>query len=244
MKLFRCQHCGQVLYFENTQCERCGHRLGYIPETATLSALEPEGEEWRALADQGGSVLFCENATHNVCNWLVPSGTTDRFCAACRHNQTIPPLDDPANVAAWRRLEAAKHRLIYALLRLGLPLQTRLEDPEHGLAFDFLADVPHSPGPKVMTGHDNGLITIALVEADDAEREKRRVSMHEPYRTLLGHFRHEVGHHYWDLLVRDGNHLEEFRALFGDDRQDYDAALHVTTKRVRPRDGGTISSAP
>jgi hypothetical protein len=225
MKLFRCQHCGQVLYFENVQCERCGHRLGYIPPTTTLSALEPDNQDWRALAKQGGSFRFCDNAELGVCNWLVPAGSEDRFCAACRHNQTIPPLDDPDNRAAWAKLEVAKHRLMYTLLRLNLPLETRLESPDHGLAFDFLADMPDAGGPKVMTGHDNGLITIALVEADDAEREKRRVSMHEPYRTLLGHFRHEVGHHYWDLLVRDGNRLDDFRALFGDETEDYGAAL-------------------
>jgi hypothetical protein len=236
MKLFRCQHCGQVLYFENFQCERCGHRLGYLPETATLSALEQEGDGWSTLAKPVASVRFCENAGHGVCNWLVPAGSDDIFCAACRHNQTIPPLENPDYRAAWAKLETAKHRLMYTLLRLGLPLQTRLESPDHGLAFDFLADVPDSAGPKVMTGHDNGLITIALVEANDAEREKRRVSMHEPYRTLLGHFRHEVGHHYWDLLVRDGNRLDEFRALFGDESEDYDAALQRHYSQGAPPD--------
>jgi len=225
MKLFRCQHCGQLLYFENVQCERCGHRLGYLPQAETLSALAPEGDDWRALAQPGGSVRFCANVAHGACNWLLPADSEDTYCAACRHNLTIPPLDNPTNVAAWGRLEAAKHRLMYTLLRLRLPLQTRAEDPMHGLGFEFLADQPEAAGPKVMTGHDNGLITIAVAEADDAEREKRRVSMHEPYRTLLGHFRHEVGHHYWDLLVRDGNQLDAFRALFGDEREDYDAAL-------------------
>ncbi|MBV8577414.1 MAG: putative zinc-binding metallopeptidase, partial [Acetobacteraceae bacterium] len=225
MKLFRCQSCGQLLYFENTQCERCGHRLGYIPEAASLSALEPEGDAWRPLGRTGDTFRFCDNATHDVCNWLVATNSEDRFCAACRHNQLIPPLDDPANIVAWRKLEFAKHRLIYTLMRLRLPLQTRAEDSEHGLAFEFIADTPETSGPKAMTGHDNGLITIAVAEADDAEREKRRVSMHEPYRTLLGHFRHEVGHHYWDLLVRDENREEAFRALFGDERQDYGEAL-------------------
>ena len=107
----------------------------------------------------------------------------------------------------WRKLEAAKHRLFYTLLRLNLPIETRTENPE-GLAFDFLADQPAQSGPKVMTGHDNGLITIALAEADDAEREQRRTAMGEPYRTLLGHFRHEVGHYYWDRLVRDEGRLD------------------------------------
>ncbi len=225
MKLFKCQHCGQVLYFENVRCERCGHALGYIPDAATLSALEPEGDAWRPLAQVGGQFRYCDNAQYDACNWLVPVESTSRFCTACRFNRTVPDLGVQENVLPWRKLEAAKHRLFYTLLRLGLPLKDRNEDPEHGLAFDFLADLPDAGVPKVMTGHDNGLITLALVEADDAEREKRRVQMGEPYRTLLGHFRHEVGHYFWDVLVRDGGHLDECRAVFGDDSQDYNEAL-------------------
>jgi hypothetical protein len=108
-------------------------------------------------------------------------------------------------------------------MRLGLPLATRAEDPSHGLAFDFLAETPAQP--KVLTGHDDGLITIALKEGDDSERERMRENMGELYRTPLGHFRHEVGHHYWDLLVRQTDFLEPFRALFGDERADYAQAL-------------------
>ena len=76
-----------------------------------------------------------------------------------------------------------------------------------------------------MTGHDNGIITVSLVEADDAIREQLRVSMGEPYRTLLGHFRHECGHFYWDKLVRDGGKIDSCRALFGDESDDYEDAL-------------------
>ncbi|GJE00086.1 zinc-binding metallopeptidase family protein [Methylobacterium isbiliense] len=225
MKLFQCQSCGNILYFENRTCQRCGHRLAYLPETGTLSALEPAGgEEWRPLAAPDRPSRFCANAVPDACNWLVPPGSGDAFCLACRHNGTIPDITDPAHLDAWRKMEVAKHRLIYSLLRWNLPLRTRAEDPEHGLIFHFLADPP-ADGPKVMTGHDNGVITIALVEADDAEREKRRAAMGEPYRTLLGHFRHEVGHHYWDILVRDRGKLDACRAVFGDDSQDYEQAL-------------------
>jgi hypothetical protein len=130
------------------------------------------------------------------------------------------------NAELWARLEAAKRRLFYTLLRLDLPLQSRIEDPDRGLAFDFLADAPQSHAQGVMTGHDNGLITLALREADDAVREKVRSEMGEPYRTLLGHFRHESGHYFWDRLVATNPvMLEEFRRLFGDEREDYDAAL-------------------
>jgi hypothetical protein len=225
MKLFVCQNCANVLYFENTRCERCGFDLGYLPEIGTLSALQPDGERWRALASAGRSYRRCENAQHDACNWLVPAETAARFCAACRHNGTIPNLGDSGNLSHWRKIELAKHRLLYSLINLNLPLATRAEDPEHGLLFQFLADPPAESGPRVMTGHDNGVVTIALVEADDVERERRRTLMGEPYRTLVGHFRHEVGHHYWDLLVRDGNRLDPFRALFGDERADYGGAL-------------------
>jgi hypothetical protein len=125
----------------------------------------------------------------------------------------------------WRRLELAKHRLFYSLLRWDFPLKTKIEISQYGLVFDFLAESPVGEGPKVMTGHKNGVITIALIEADDAEREKRRREMGEPYRTLLRHFRHEVGRHYWDILVCDAGKLDACRAIFGDDREDYQAAL-------------------
>ena len=186
---------------------------------------------------------FCANAAHDACNWLVPADGPDAYCLACRHNRTVPDLSQTQNLLPWRKLEAAKHRLFYTLLRLNLPIETRNENPE-GLAFDFLADQPAQSGPKVMTGHDNGLITIALAEADDAEREKRRTAMGEPYRTLLGHFRHEVGHYYWDRLVRDEGRLDACRAVFGDDSQDYDQALQRHYAKARPRTGRSTSSAP
>ena len=236
MRLFKCQNCGQLVYFENTTCERCSFKLGFLPAKMTVTALEPPVEEqvpdsdnprqtWKALALTGTDFRLCDNAAHSACNWLIDANSTDTLCAACRHNRTIPDLTVPQNLLRWQRIEAAKHHLFYSLLRLRLPLVNRVEDPTHGLAFDFLADNPDPTGPKVMTGHDNGLITIALTEADDAERERRRAQMHEPYRSLLGHFRHEVGHYFWDVLVRDGGKLDACRAVFGDDSEDYDAAL-------------------
>ena len=225
MKLFECQNCGQALYFENTRCESCGYALGFLPWAVTLSALAAEGDRFRALAAPERPVRFCANAGAHACNWLVSADSDAVLCAACRHNRIIPDLSALENLSRWQKLEAAKHQMFYSLLRLGLPLKTRIEDPAHGLAFEFLADAPDPEAPRVMTGHDNGVITVALIEADDAERERRRTQMHEPYRSLLGHFRHEVGHHFWDLLVRDGGRLEACRAVFGDERADYGAAL-------------------
>jgi hypothetical protein len=227
MKLFKCQHCEQLLYFENTVCERCSHRLGFIPEIMNLSALEPQGEVWRALAVDKKQYRFCANAAFDVCNWMIEADKLERYCVACRHNRMVPDTGISANVVAWRRIEIAKHRLFYTLMKLNLPLDERNPDGSLRLAFDFLASSPQGGGPRVMTGHDNGLITLALEEADDAEREKRRAQMHEPYRTLLGHFRHEVGHYFWDVLVRDGSLIQPCRKIFGDETADYGAALQA-----------------
>ena len=226
MKLFECQHCGQPLYFENTRCESCGRGLGYLPSIETVTALEEGTGGLRALAERKGHYRYCANQQFNACNWLIPADSPDQFCAACRYNRMIPDLSVAENLTDWKRIEIAKHRLFYTLLKLRLPLKTKIEDPDNGLAFDFLAPPSTDPSaPPVLTGHANGLITINLREADDSERERMRRQMGEPYRTLLGHFRHEIAHYYWDRLVRDAPDIEAFRKLFGDDREDYAAAL-------------------
>ena len=229
MRLFSCQGCGQLLYFENVRCENCGRVLGYIPELTVISALDPApGDGWTALAAPDQAYKFCRNNAMAVCNWMVPADDEYGYCAACRHNHVIPDLSLEGNQLLWSRIEAAKHRLFYSLLRLGLKLENRIDNPEHGLAFDFLADEPDNHAQGVLTGHDNGLITLALKEADDATREKVRGEMGEPYRTLLGHFRHESGHYFWDRLVAtDPAMLNAFRALFGDERADYAQALQA-----------------
>jgi hypothetical protein len=233
MKLFKCQACGQVLLFENTKCEKCARRLGYLPRANLLTVVEPLGSDWTPFGDGAHAFRFCENADYDCCNWLIASDSPDRVCEACRHNGTIPDLSQERNVRLWRKIELAKHRLFYSLLRLELPLRTRTEDQE-GLIFEFLDDNRVAAGLKVLTGHDNGRITIALAEADDAERESRRSAMGEPYRTLLGHFRHEIGHYYWDRLVRDSGLLERCRAVFGDDSKDYGEALKMHYERGAP----------
>jgi hypothetical protein len=225
MKLFECQSCRQPLYFENTRCESCGRQLGYLPSHETVTALQANNGSLRALAEPKGRYRYCANVEHNVCNWLLPLDHPEQFCAACRHNRTIPDLSQPHNLARWRKIEIAKHRLFYTLLKLRLPSATRTEDAE-GLAFDFIADRQvngsHTPA---LTGHDSGLITINLAEADDPERERQRFEMGEAYRTLLGHFRHEIAHYYWARLVARSSHLHEFRNIFGDERKSYGEAL-------------------
>lgn len=119
-------------------------------------------------------------------------------------------------------------------MEFNLPIKNTVDDPEMGLEFRFLGDLDGGPG--VLTGHDRGIITINIAEADDVEREQARVSMHEPYRTLLGHFRHEIGHYYWDLLIKNSPRLEPFRNLFGDEREDYNAALQTYYHQGPKRD--------
>ena len=238
MKVFRCDHCEQDVFFENVNCLACGRVLAYLPDIGDMAALEPEPEGlWRSLSPASGITLYrlCENyRVHAVCNWAVRDNEDQALCRACRLTRVAPDLEQAGNLDAWRRLEIAKRRLVYSLLDLGLPLADRTEDPAQGLAYDFLADGDATGIGAVLTGHTEGVIVINLAEADDLEREKRRLSLHEPYRTLLGHFRHEVGHYYWDLLIRDGERLETFRAAFGDERADYGAALRVHYEHGAP----------
>lgn len=234
MKLFKCQACGNVVHFENTLCVNCGATLGYIPDRFAMSTLTLDGDVWIAAADPSRTFRSCANARIGACNWLTPASEETGLCRACRHNRILPDLSIEENVVAWRKIELAKRYLFYSLTRLRLPLPLRRDDEANGLAFDFLSGV--TAGHKVMTGHDNGLITLDIAEADDPEREARRTAMSEPYRTLLGHFRHEIGHFYWDRLVRDGGKLEAFRAMFGDERADYEAALQAHYQSGPPAD--------
>lgn len=221
MRLFACPACKLAVFFGNTKCERCSTELGY----------EPHANRMVAATDY----KRCANFAHGVCNWVLAPTSPDALCRACRHNVIVP---DPSHAVRWAKLEAAKHRLLYTVLRLGLPLFDRVERPDDGLGFQFLGD------DTAMTGHAGGLITIAVIEADDAEREKRRTRLHEPYRTLLGHFRHEIGHWYWDRLVRDTSHRGEFTSLFGDADQSYaDALAHYYEHGPAPDWQQTLISA-
>jgi hypothetical protein len=204
--------------------------LGYLPDRKTMSSFEPgeREEEYRAFASPGARYKQCRNYAHqNVCNWMVSIEEASPSCIACRLNDTIPSLDHPNHRVYWANIEASKRRLVYSLLELGLPVQNKEENPK-GLAFAFLASAPATPNgerQEVLTDHNDGLITINIAEADEIERELTRRNMHEAYRTLLGHFRHESGHYYWDLLVDGSPMLDLFRNLFGDEREDYDKAL-------------------
>ena len=235
----RCQ-CGRPIFFRNSLCLACGALLGYEPDLAEVRALLPGPKEgtWMLAGEGDAPPVFrrCANLdTPAGCNWLVPAEHPSNLCVSCRLNRTIPNLSDPDNRRYWRAIENAKRRLVAQLLAVGLPVQSKVEeDPDRGVMFDFLRSPPE--GPRVMTSHGNGLITLNVEEADDAIREKIRHELHEPYRTLLGHFRHEIGHYYWDRLIAGTAWHEKFRALFGDEREDYAAALRRNYESGPPAD--------
>ncbi|MFM0052474.1 zinc-binding metallopeptidase family protein [Caballeronia grimmiae] len=239
MKAFYCTDCGHLIFFENDQCERCGSRLGFIPETGQMSAfVKLKGPRWEAKPAVG-DVRYkpCHNySVEKVCNWMVPEDSPDLFCHSCRLTGVIPNLKAPRRRYYWGRLEAAKRRLLYTLAVLGLRVDTRKEQPGTGLEFEFLES---RRGKKVLTGHHSGLITMNIAEADDVRRERVRIAMREPYRTLLGHFRHEIGHYYFDRLVVGARRTASFRTLFGDDRASYSEALSRHYHNGAPADWAT-----
>ncbi len=224
MKWFKCS-CGAAVYFDNVGCLTCGKALGFLADERKLVALEPTGDGQFTTSEVAGvTYRQCENyAVHGVCNWMVRSDQPHTLCISCRLNEVIPDLSLPENREKWARIEAAKRRLVFTLLGLSLKVVPKLEDPE-GLAFDLKAN---TPSLLVFTGHDNGLITLNIAEADPIQREQARVALNERYRTLLGHLRHESGHYYWDRLIQNSPLLLDFRALFGDEQLDYAEALRL-----------------
>lgn len=234
--------CGRPVFFRNSVCLACNTPLGFAPHLRQVFPLKPANKPgvWQIARGGEGNRKYrrCANLeTPAACNWLLDEremdGNPRMMCIACRLNRTIPDLSIAENGILWGRLEAAKRRLVSSLLALDLPVASRVDqDTERGLAFDFLRSP--AEGPRVLTGHAGGIITINVEEADNAKREQIREDMHEPYRTLLGHLRHEVGHYYWDRLIAGSPGLEDFRKLFGDEQQDYAAALQRNYQQGPP----------
>ena len=240
LKTFHCTHCNQQVFFENVHCESCDSTLGYLEDGDDISAFAPDDDgAWRALpADSSGRrYKSCHNyAVERVCNRMIPWEDPQALCQSCRLTTIIPSLESEQNRTYWYRLERAKRRMLYTLAQLDLPIVSRHDDPECGLTFEFLEYV--SGGPPVHTGHNDGLITINIAEADHAHRANARVQMEESYRTLLGHFRHEIGHYYFMRLMENEESplLAQCRALFGDDRIDYAAAMQRHYENGPPAD--------
>ncbi|PUA16908.1 putative zinc-binding metallopeptidase [Glaciimonas sp. PCH181] len=238
MKTFHCDKCGQQVFFENTLCFNCDSTLGYQPDQRVVSSFEMLADgNWRSLNPTDAGTLYkqCKNyASQQVCNWMLDADDPHELCASCQLTVVIPSLWSEKNHLFWHRLESAKRRLLYSLWSLGLKPVSKEEDEECGLAFQFLED--GLTDEAVMTGHDNGLITLNIAEADPAIRERTREQMHEGYRTLLGHFRHESGHYYFDRLIADSDWIDGYRKLFGDERQDYGESLKRHYENGTPPD--------
>ena len=260
-RAYQCQ-CGRPVFLGNSQCLACGTPLGYVidrlgvvplaladqPPPAAAEGSPPALDLFTVFGDVAGRQYHrCTNfATASGCNWMVPApregddaafttqGLAPGYCLSCSATRTIPDLSVESNGELWRKLEQSKRRLMSQLLALGLPVVTRHADPVHGLAFDFLSNMPG--GPHVLTGHEDGVITLNAEEAEDAVRERIRAEMREPYRTLVGHFRHEIGHYYWDQLVFPTSWIDDFRNLFGDERLDYATALRTHYEQGPPPD--------
>jgi len=237
------------VFFRNSRCLACERALGYDAQRRRLHAIEPvKGEDglWQEAEVPGGPRWRrCANLdTASGCNWLIDAGAPPDpedapvrgQCIACRLTRTLPDLSLADNAAHWQSIAMAQRRLVSTLIGLGLPVRSWYDDPEQGLAFDLLRTAPGGPG--VTTGHEDGVITIDIEEADDPTREQRRRALHEPYRTLLGHLRHESGHYYWSRLIEHGRWLAPFRERFGDERADYAAALKTHYEQGAPADWG------
>jgi hypothetical protein len=241
MKTFHCTNCQNLVFFENVSCLKCGHALAYLPDQAVMAALTQDSDgNWhvKGSSELHASYRLCANyKEQNVCNWAVATDDPNVLCRSCRLTTVIPDLTASGR-EAWFRLESAKRRLVETLLSLQLPVAPKDENNPDGVAFEFLKDStkPNGDSNRVLTGHDNGLITINIAEADDVQRERIRKQHREPYRTLVGHFRHEIGHYYWDRLIRDSERLAAFRALFGDERADYAEALKRHYSEGAPAD--------
>jgi len=222
MRDFNCPNCGQRLAFENSICLNCKSRIGFSLDDMALLVIAPGPEAEHAGAVDSSEYRLCANMHLAECNWLVEKGPIAKLCASCALTRTRPNDADTIALAAFATAERAKRRMIAELHELKLPIVGRDADPEYGLAFDLLS----SQFEKVFTGHANGVITLDLAEGDDVHREQLRISMDEPYRTLLGHFRHEIGHYYFYRLIgTSADYLERFNELFGDPDLDYQEAL-------------------
>ncbi|QDS98649.1 zinc-binding metallopeptidase family protein [Adhaeretor mobilis] len=224
MNTFQCS-CGNALFLDSTQCVQCEKPTTLCPVCQEVTAWEANGDNLGICGNiqcQAQLKLCANYRNFGVCNNSISVDEVEEtLCSHCRLTTVIPDFDVEGNLEKWSRLEWAKHRVLYAIEKIGLPIGTPENHWVPKLSFEFKAD-REKPGKDkkkaepIATGHANGCITINLKEADSVKREIARVEFGEPQRTLVGHFRHELGHYYWDLLVNP-TRLEKFRKLFGNE---------------------------
>lgn len=223
MKAFRCRVCNNPLFFENSICVSCGTGLGYSRDERQIVPVDLYGR----YVDATGLIWHvCRNLNLSGCTWLarLPGGQ----CVSCDMTRTRPGDADAKGIQNFPLAERSKRQLIVELDRLCLPLKGRNASPDGDLVSGVCFDLLSSTNESVTIGHEDGVITIDLAESDAAYRERVRGELDEPYRTMLGHFRHEIGHYIqWQHveLAGDAALLERCRALFGDETADYQAEI-------------------
>lgn len=220
MQNFTCK-CEQLLFFGNVECVACHSQAAMCPSCRCVSAIEPAGKDQFRCQNCEQLLRLCENyILHSVCSRAIEAESSQTLCSYCVLNQVIPNLSIDGNLEKWRRIEAAKHRVLYDIERIGIPVSDEDTGGNPSLRFEFKS----SQTEPVSTGHEHGLITLNILEADSVHRERTRIEFGEPQRTLVGHIRHELGHYYWDLIVQP-HWIADFRKLFGDERNpDYATA--------------------
>ena len=215
MRPLRCPACAARAYFSDLVCAGCGQALVYAPDAHLFDPAAPA----------------CANRERAGCNWAA--GAPGARCRACETTSVIPDLDAGENAALWSLTERAKRRVFWGLAQWGWFTP---QDPGPRPEFHMLSEETASGEVRVMMGHLSGVITINVTEADPAERVKRREEFDEPYRAVAGHFRHEIGHFLFDRMAPAPGFLDGFRALFGDERADYGAALKAHHATGAPAD--------
>ena len=221
MRIFHCERCGGIVAFSAQACPSCDAPLGYVDDERNVRALTPTDDAASYRIDGRDRLSWrCLNASWG-CNWMLPAGSENQWCRSCQLTRGRPDDGRPAAVEAWMAAEAAKRRLVHQLDTLALPIEIRSSSAPDGLAFDLV----HLPGEGGITGHLDGVVTLDLAETDEGHRDDLRRQLGEPFRTVIGHLRHEIGHHYWSRLVGQSDELDRFRRLFGDERADYSDAV-------------------
>jgi hypothetical protein len=216
VKRLHCPVCGNEVFFDSLNCVRCGSGLAFDVAERSLDVVD--------LA----TTVPCAKRTSWACNWRAV-GPDAPLCRSC---VLVDAGDHEANVSMVA-FQSAQRRALYQLRQLGVPW-----DSGTGVRFAYRSS---SSGDDAVIGHRSGEITLDLDEADPARREQIRATLGEPYRTPLGHLRHELGHYVWqELVASDAARLEAFRDVFGDERADYAAALEAHYARV---DDGTWRDA-
>lgn len=222
----RCPQCDHRVFLDDLHCLNCGAELVYEPMVggfalAVCPCLHRDERQcnWAAAADDApaaDTVTAPVGSTGPADD--APAAACRQPCAACRRiTVSVQAAETPELVAAF----CAAIRRTLRRLHDGFGIDERRIDPP--LRFALERSVSDW---AVTIGHTDGLITLDVAEADPLHRESQRTALGEPYRTPLGHVRHEVGHWVWAAAVAPcPGALDEFRSRFGDEQVDYQAAL-------------------